>query len=218
LKVSRNPADIVHFYIGEEKVKFSLHKEVVIVSPVLKAAFTGRYVENDNQEYHLVDTTEQAFRYLTQWLYSENFAYHIDLSTSKKGYGHVKKELQEKGDDLVKLWVLADRLLLSDLQNLTIEKLRDICTIITTTLGATPIPYFLPLTDFDYVKKNTTRFGGLRRFLVRHCVIKCPPTDYDTANLPHYIIHDAAVAMSKMIYGTIDSNYTDGLFIEDFYA
>jgi hypothetical protein len=116
-------------------------------SPVLKAAFTGNFMEGQTQTYTMEDTTEGAFTLLAQWFYTQKL--DGDLGGANVA-----------GDNLARLWVLAERLLIPRLQNLAIDRIdekRIECNCIY--IGA-----------LQYVWDSTAPDSPLRRLFIHQCV------------------------------------------------
>ena len=104
--------EFVTFFIGKkgEEKKFLVHKSFVChYSPVLRAAFNSTMIEGQTQTYRFEDTTEEVFSFLVEWLYAQK----IVLPPSNE-YSSIS---------LVKLWVLAEKLLMPGLQNCAIDLL-----------------------------------------------------------------------------------------------
>ncbi|TVY34943.1 hypothetical protein LSUB1_G007431 [Lachnellula subtilissima] len=117
------PTQVVTFKIGPNLTEFVVHKEFACYySPVLKAAFESEFIEGRTQTYTLDDTTEDAFRLLVQWLYSQRLTSELRDESSGKPYDGIDKQTQRKTIEaetkiLVSLWVLVEKLLLPSLQN-----------------------------------------------------------------------------------------------------
>ncbi|TVY73307.1 hypothetical protein LSUE1_G005520 [Lachnellula suecica] len=111
------PDELVTLKVGPNAKSFVVHKQFACdASPVLKAAFTGEFEEGLTQTYALEETTKEVGRLLACWLYTRK----VD---SKQIEDPSLKE--EEDIILVELWVLADELLISDLQNDVIRQLYD---------------------------------------------------------------------------------------------
>lgn len=79
--LNRDPKALVTFVVGPEghTTEFLIHKEVACHhSKVLEAAFRSQFVEGSTQTYRLADTTEGAFKFMMQWMYSQklNLLHH----------------------------------------------------------------------------------------------------------------------------------------------
>ena len=107
---------MVKFLVGPEEstTEFEVHKEFVsYYSPVLDAAFNGGFQEEETKTYRLEDTTAGAFRYFLHWIYGQN----LELDE--------KSSISTKAHHLVRLWVLADFLVIPRLQNAVIAKIHE---------------------------------------------------------------------------------------------
>jgi hypothetical protein len=83
-------------------------------------------VEGKTQIYRIEDSTEEAFRLVVQWLYSQKLV----LLQRTPGYPSLEGVTQLSGmaedESLVELWVLADRLKIPKLQNAAIDSMEQI--------------------------------------------------------------------------------------------
>jgi hypothetical protein len=134
--------------MDKEEKKFLVHKVFAChYSPVLSAALNNTaFIEGETQIYRLDDTTEGAFGLLVQWLYSQKLEYD-------DGAGGVTAE------NLVRLWVLAGKLLIPRLQNLAVDLLEEI----RVAKGS------IPIKELEYVYENTKVLNPLRKYLVYVC-------------------------------------------------
>ncbi|CZR51147.1 uncharacterized protein PAC_01022 [Phialocephala subalpina] len=102
---------------------FIVHRDfATCYSPVLKAAFESGFIEGQKQEYRFdEDFDEDVIRILSQWFYTQK----IDLGNIREpDLGPPISTIDLRIDCLIKLWVLADRLLIPKLQNVAIESLK----------------------------------------------------------------------------------------------
>jgi hypothetical protein len=96
---------------GEEPTKFMVHKEAACKrSPVFAAAFNSMFMESQTQTYQLEDTAVLVFQLLVQWIY------YGDLNLPTLTPGSADFEDSDESLCLVKLWMLADRLAMPELQ------------------------------------------------------------------------------------------------------
>jgi hypothetical protein len=146
--------EFVTFIVGANKKKFLVHKDFACgYSPVLKTAFNSEFVEGKTQTYTMEDVSEEVFAILTRWLYTQN----LDV----KGLGATSEIASAVVViNLVKLWVLAERLMLPRLQNESIDLIEEL-----------RFKYNLDCSSmFKYVWESTTANTPLRRLFVDHCV------------------------------------------------
>lgn len=143
--------------VGPEKKKFILHKEFACqYSPVFKAAFNSDFIEGQTQTYKLEDVTEAAARLLVNWFYTQQ----LDI----EGYGASSPEKRQEDMALCQLWVLADKLLVPQLQNQTIRTMVDLR--VKTNI--------IPTLSLEYIWANTSPGNPLRRLLVHQCATLAP--------------------------------------------
>ncbi|KAG4443027.1 hypothetical protein IFR05_001481 [Cadophora sp. M221] len=114
-----NMCDLVTFYIGPAKKKAIVHKSIVCqASPVLEAAFDSLFIEGQTQVYELEDTTEAAFVLFVQWIYRGRIKLVKGLAQNDD---KSHEELRIKQAALADLWILAEKLLIPELQNRAID-------------------------------------------------------------------------------------------------
>lgn len=128
-KISRNPSSVIILIVQEEdrQTEFIVYKEFAcFYSTVLSTAFEGDSVEGQRQIYRLENTTEGAVRLLSLWFYREtleinavNEAWRRDNEGSDAYYDVVDKD----EEDLIDLWLLADKFSIFRLQNAAMEAL-----------------------------------------------------------------------------------------------
>jgi hypothetical protein len=156
LMVPSEVAEFVTFIIGPATASkiFLVHKEFVYHhSPVLKTAFESSFIEGETQIYKLDDVTPATFTLFVQWLYTQNLCNPITPP------GDVSS-LIEHWHSLLRLWVLADKMMVPRLQNMTINAIENFRKSTLT----------LPSDEFAYVYENTDTGSQLRRILVEQCV------------------------------------------------
>ena len=110
---------MVKFIVDKEEVKqtFMVHKELAAFhSPFFKAAFESQMIEGQTQTMRLEDVDCKTFGYLNGWLYTAK----IDESILEglEGYENVVS--------LAKLWILGERFLILDLQNVAMAAMYNI--------------------------------------------------------------------------------------------
>jgi hypothetical protein len=82
----------------------------------LKAAFNSSFIEGQTQTYQLKDVLPSTFRLLVQWLYSNNFKV-APTDRHRKGWEEFLAATEAQYNQLVQLWVLAERMIILRLQN-----------------------------------------------------------------------------------------------------
>ncbi|KAJ5032520.1 uncharacterized protein L3040_009121 [Drepanopeziza brunnea f. sp. 'multigermtubi'] len=153
-----DPKSLVTFIVGPDPdpVEFLVHKEIICHhSKVFKAAFNGTFLEGQTQTYRLQDTTQGAFRLLTQWIYFQK------LNIPQIPPGSVVDEDDEalagEGEAaLAELYVLADKFAMAPLQNAVIDEIENIGLVTRN----------IPVDIFNYIYENTSPGSALRRYVV----------------------------------------------------
>ncbi|KAE9381285.1 hypothetical protein N431DRAFT_301748, partial [Stipitochalara longipes BDJ] len=147
----RNPTQMVTLWAGhrDDAKRFVMHKDFAChYCPVFKAAFNGKFLEGQSQEYRLSEDKEEVVRFLVEWLYTQ------DINTRRRQeIGSVDEDADEDLT-LVKLWILADELLLPRLQNAVLYKLQRIREAFRHT----------PLKCLHYVYEHTEFASPLREW------------------------------------------------------
>jgi hypothetical protein len=160
LNVPRDLRTFVRLYVGvgPYATSFDLHRDVACRhSPILKDAFKNVIRGDRMQEYHLncPEIDETVVSLLIYWFYDPNLEANLEMDSIRFIPGKGRKTAI-----LVKLWVLADILLIPILQNqivMAIENLRKRENFTAT--------FVLP-----YVCKNTARNSPLRALLRDQCL------------------------------------------------
>lgn len=178
--VSRDSNSLVSFIIGKEgeTVKFTAHKEVVCYhSTVLEAAFNSNFIEGQTQTYRVEDTTEGVFKLFMQWIYSQK----LTLKQLDDSWTPVAAEEVSEYMNLMKLWVLADRLCIPCLQNAVITASDEISEEHPT----------LHSESCKYIYANTTIDSALRRYTVAcFSLVDSDTIRPDNGRYPHQMLLD----------------------------
>ncbi|KAE9374842.1 hypothetical protein N431DRAFT_503602 [Stipitochalara longipes BDJ] len=142
----KHPIELVTFIVSKDGIEetFPVHKEhACYYSPVLKAAFTGSFIEGKTQVYRLEDTDPKIFRFLIQWIYKQTFKdcetkseTKIEKKTGVRGRSFAdrdqlgleppSKEVDSLYLNMVGLYVLAERLIIPRLQNYIMGSLKEV--------------------------------------------------------------------------------------------
>jgi len=102
----------VTFIVGKEAQKFTVHKNLAEhYSPFFTKAFNSGFIEGQTQEMVLEDVEPVTFGLVINWLYTQKIIHPEDN----------KIQLVETA----KLWVLAGRFIIPQLQNEAIRRIQD---------------------------------------------------------------------------------------------
>ena len=140
--IMRNEAEITKIYV--------IHKEIACYySPMLDKAFNGPFTEGDTQTLIIDDFDyPDAFGAVQSWMYTQS------MNGWEAAWG------REYTKTLYIVWILADRLLMPNLQNELMGHLWK---------------NSLPLRIFDYVYENTGPRSKLRKYIADTMAgYKCP--------------------------------------------
>ncbi|KAG4442582.1 hypothetical protein IFR05_001912 [Cadophora sp. M221] len=179
------PAAMVTFFIDVDEFACA-H------SSVLKAAFNSEFIEGQTQTYHLKDTSTEAFRLLVQWFYTQKF----DVFDKSDIVGpRIKTEVEtlyeEQDLHLVQLWVLADRLLISRLQNIVMEALQKLWAS----------PNCASTAWIPYAYDHTAAGSQLRKLAVDQAIYHFQPSAFTACpdDFPKDMLFEMALATSKAV-------------------
>ncbi|CZR51140.1 uncharacterized protein PAC_01015 [Phialocephala subalpina] len=142
------PNTFVKLIVKEDGLQqtFTVHKEhACFHSPVLRAAFTGNFLEGYIQQYRFDDeTTFHPVKLLVQWIYKES----LELTQTDNADDTVRPiKWQEEDMALAQLWILADKLCMPKLQNKVIDYMRDIASPLRKVLVLFHAAYFNMIPD-----------------------------------------------------------------------
>lgn len=152
---------MVKLYAGDspEAEGFVVHREWACqASPVLKAAFNSEFIEGQTQEYrlHVPDIEDNVVQLLVAWIYTQRIELaQLDIDPRLRE----EQTFAVHSSYLVKLWVLSDKLLMPQLQNLAISRLHDICEFEKAN----------PMSMLKYIYKNTAEESPLRKYVLARC-------------------------------------------------
>lgn len=155
--IKRSPETMVTILVGagDNKAKFVVHKDFVChYSLVFRAAFNGVFIEGQSQIYYLRDEREKVVGLLVEWIYTKD----ISSSNDRSGY-----------DDLVELWILADKLCIPDLQDNVIDRLKE--------MNFKPADVKALASQIGKVYRGTSDKSQLRNFAVAECASHFKPRD-----------------------------------------
>ncbi|TVY47516.1 hypothetical protein LOCC1_G003653 [Lachnellula occidentalis] len=106
----------VTFIVGLEAQKFTVHKNLAEhYSPFFEKAFNSGFIEGKTQQMVLEDVEPEIFGYMVNWLYTQKIIHPED-----KGIEPV---------EFAKLWVLAGRFMIPQLQNEAIQRIKPTTTL-----------------------------------------------------------------------------------------
>jgi hypothetical protein len=205
------------FIIGsQEKETFLVPRELVCrSSPVLNKAFNSETKEGQTQIYEIEDTTPEAFRIFIQWLYiqkvgcMDHAAFFSTIKTSGEVDEHMKDCIPQT-TSLLQLWVLAESLLLPQLQNQIMDALHSISQWCL-------IPFSVNL---KYIYDKTAAASPLRRFVTNLLAWSTPSEDYnDHAEFyPKDFFVDLAALFSSAVPPKAATHRRNKTEMTDFYV
>lgn len=181
-------------------------------SPVLDAAFNSSFIEGQTQTYRLEDVGINTFRLFVNWLYSGKIVLPCDdevLTATEKHMRAIGEDDQDGDDDdyegwptqidlvkfislqdmsLVRLWILADRLIVPRLQN----RVMDILSELLLNRRNRPVTSEW----LSYAYQSTSAGSPLRDLALDVCLYKMLPTTIRTNpdGFPHQLLIDIATA------------------------
>jgi len=182
---SRSPQELVIFIVGQEKEKFTVHKDFATLrSPVFAAAFDGKFVEGETQTMTLKHAEAPVFGLLVHWLYYQN----------------VKPD-KESGSLMrwSKLWMLGREYLIYKLQN------DSMATIYNYLVNFSPITGRVDKKSFkDFIKylyKNDLEGTPLRQITVDQVASQIPSSQWASwrDDIPQAMWFDITIALKTRI-------------------
>jgi hypothetical protein len=117
--------------------------------------------ESKNQIYTLEDPSKGAVQLFTQWLYTQK----LDSYQLPEKIANI-----QKNQYLAELWILADKLLISQLQNVAAREIH----------AHKQLTRRAPLSLFRYVYENTQEESPLRKLYLNMCASDCPLQNLQT--------------------------------------
>ncbi|KUJ22796.1 uncharacterized protein LY89DRAFT_763279 [Mollisia scopiformis] len=173
-----------------------VHKDFAChYSPVFQAAFNSSFIEGQTQEYRLQDTSEIVVRVLINWFYTKK----VDVEALGFTGESIKTAYYEtRFISLVELWILAEKLLIPELQNMVIREFYRL------KLAA----MIVPTSCFHAIYEDTVVGSPLRRLCVDICVVYLKHSVYrETADqIPHDMFVDLVARFSSLNRMELDIN------------
>lgn len=158
---------------GDDKETFFVYNKFIChYSPFFDAAFNSSFIEGRTQEITMDECSPAAFQLFINWMYSCNHRIEPDtiIGTS-----------QMKTEALVALWLLADRCLVSFLQNQALRALDQVREKTRYRIASSSA----------VVYENTSDDSPLRRYLVRMIATSATMEDMETmAGMPREMLVD----------------------------
>jgi len=112
---------MVTILVGSQKHKFIAHKDfLTYYSEYFRACLGERFTEAENRVVELDHTEPEAFRHLMDWIYKQDIQ-----SVAERQIEAIGASVQDVAGEYMDLWILADYLLIPELQNLVLEKLSE---------------------------------------------------------------------------------------------
>lgn len=96
------------------------------------------------------DTTEAAFALFLQWIHTQS------LNIESREYTRAISDVTEEGQAYFRLWVLAGKLMMPELQNRAIDLIQQMHLVHCT----------IWIHEIQYIYKNTSQGSPLRRVMV----------------------------------------------------
>ena len=140
-------------------------------------------IEGQTQTYRLEDTTKEAFGLFVAWLYIQKINIRVPEDQTSK-----------LASALPILWVLAEKLLIPSLQNLTIDSIEQYRKDEKVILGP----------SIKYIYSNTSTGSPLRKLLVDQCASSVMRTAY--SENPEIYPQEMLIELAGVMRGMIIDN------------
>jgi hypothetical protein len=128
---------------------------------------------------------------LVLWLYFKK----LEIAQLKDDWAENNVKQLADNEILAGLWVLAEKLGIPQLQNVTIEAMHE---LVDAGRG-------IPTSSFNYVYNNTSSVSALRRYAVESCAVRLGPANF-LANFPHEMLVEIATFYSTRHWALKSSN------------
>jgi hypothetical protein len=193
---------VVKVFVGSEEKEFVVHKDILCAcSRFFERAFDGGFVEGKLQELRLPEEQAELFAVFIDWLYGGCDHQKFRSSIQARQQWHVDEV------DL-KLYRMADRLMIPGLQLLAIHRLRNIFTHHQATL---------PSREFLHSLYSEEAPPAIRVYIVEHVAYWLPmsPNQEQLAQLTtahHKFDAEMAVALVRSRSTLLPHPYTVAMF------
>ncbi|KAL9121217.1 MAG: hypothetical protein Q9187_002226 [Circinaria calcarea] len=194
-KLPRSSAfdNIVIVLIGREKVKFELHKGLLMYySEYFRGAFNGSFKEAEENTVHLPEEKVEVFKLVNSWLYTRHLADTLEKETSL-AFGL-----------LLGVFLFGERRIVRLLQNDTIDIIIRKCT------ENNKISPFIVKAAYE----NTPTSSPIRKLLVHIAVHRSNPDfpSKHSENYPKEYLIDVVAYMKKLNLAGIETWTRDWSF------
>ncbi len=123
------------------------------------------FCQGQTKDYRVDEEDEQVIRLLAHWLYTQQ----LDVHRATEEAQIDNPEVARKEDlCLVKLWVLADKILIPQLQNMTLDVLDE----------RVKSKFAIDSKFLAYICVNTSKDSGLRRWFVHRCAFRLESSEF----------------------------------------
>jgi len=132
---------------------------VVYFSPLLSKALNHPHVRSSDGPaliYIIEDTTEGAFALFMEWMYSNSQTLNIKSNKPDTLPLSVSTDAVLEGSSFIQLWILADRLMIPNLQNTAMELILQMTLIYRTVW----------INEITSIYNNTSKNSPLRQVLM----------------------------------------------------
>ncbi|KAF8851449.1 hypothetical protein BDZ45DRAFT_695901 [Acephala macrosclerotiorum] len=135
---------MVTFAVADENdvivERIMVHKNhACFYSPVLHTALNSIFAEGLSQTYTFRTTTVRAVRFLVEWIYSQQL--ELVQVNKKPNEFLLKAQVREEDSSLAELWVLADELMMPQLQNQVVSYMEQIAHVMDKPPAACVFKY-----------------------------------------------------------------------------
>lgn len=191
---------MVTFLIGKDHKNFIIHKEFTRkYAEAFCKVFGGDFFEKPDEKYTLEDTSVEAFRLFSQYLYSQKITLALHgwrpfwaVDQHNLNDEDHQKRCSEQSMTLLELWVLADSFKIRELQSEVMEHL-----LRTERACGTLSPE-----NLHFVYDKTPEGSALRRFVVDKVTWGIDDAEYfkqHASRFPPEMLVDLVVNFSKAV-------------------
>lgn len=164
--------------VGPERKPFTVHELIICASsPLFKSAMSGPWKESKEHVVNLPEDDPNIFALYSHWLYYAKIPVRIEGATEAKPGQRLNEEYRE----LIRAYILGDKLLDIKFQNSVIDAIVETSSTIHPQDGRA---YYPNIPEINIAYENTTESSKIRSLLVDMWVSKAVVNWFESPNLP----------------------------------
>jgi hypothetical protein len=189
--------DIVTVIVGPEKQTFGAHKDLLCASSkFFHSAFNGGFQETSSKEIHLRGLDAKLFGFFYRWLYSP--VRRVGEAT----YQRAQDAECQPDELLLRIYRLADYLLVPGLQLLAIEQLKETFSSFEPTI---------PSREFIYLLFEDDQQKFMQSYLLKHIVFWISKSEDKDSWVELFTVHPKVAMGMAVEFATLETTHVDAL-------